>query len=470
MVTNPDQGTYSLHILRHAPTIYNEGGVIQGQTHDLGLSEEGKVQLSQAIESGLLRGDEIFMLLTSDALRTRQTSEAISAHLNLPVETEPLLREVDAGILAGKSKAWLKEHNPDALEIWNRHGDLDGIAGAETGDQLQARAIAFLVKLREIFPPGTYAVLSHAAFIRSLLNTIHGAPRQTIVEHRHLVPTSCEDLYGCLRMKKLGLTFTSAVYHVETADRGFVAKRVDDTPLVKMEVLNDLLRHLSKDKLQTPFLFLSEYTKDGKPYTLAISEYIEGNTLLDAPSPQDYQDICILMQGMSVSLQGYKGPSLADFPLLQDVVAKIKRNINGKHSRERAFLESSDLKAFFNRASCTQVVDHDCHYGNFIRTPSGELKKIDVSPVLAPALYQPASVLLSAFSLNDPENKELFDRFVSDWAVLDHEKKDLVTAMKIRACLAISYFDRLSHSGADDITAQKISEKYKKCFAALDIP
>lgn len=468
MVRNPDQDTYSLHILRHAPTVYNEGGVIQGQTHDLGLSEDGKAQLSRAIEDGLFRNDEISMILTSDALRTLQTARTISEHLNIAIRTEPLLREVDAGILAGKSKAWLKEHNPDALEIWNRHGDLDGIDGAETGDQLQARAIAFLVKLREAFPPGTYAILSHAAFIRSLLNTIQGTPRATLVEHRHLVPIGYEDLYSRFRIKNLGLTFASAVYHIETADRSFIAKRVDNASLGKMEALNDLLRHLSKDNLQTPFLLFSEYMKDNRPYTLAIGEYIEGETLLDAPSSRDYQDICILMQSMSASLQGYKGPGLADFPNLKQIVEKIKRRISKKHSKECAFLESVDLKNFFNRASNIQVVDHDCHYGNFIRTPSGELKKIDVSPVLAPAIYQPASVLLSAFLLNDPENKAFFDRFVSDWPVPGHEEKNLITAMKIRTCLAISYFDRLNHSGDDDVKATEISEKYKKCFAALD--
>lgn len=459
---------YNLHILRHAQSASNVKGVVQGQSDDSCLSESGKEYLSQKIQDKILSNINIRLFFSSDAKRALTTAKEIAQSLNVPVQEDSLLREVDAGIIAGKNKTYIRENHPLELEIWERYGDLDGIQDAETGKQLQARVIAFLIKLQETQIAGNYGVVSHAAFIRSLVNTISGSARETLTEYRHLELITCEDAFSKLSPAKIGMTFTSAVYHVATFDHDYVVKRIDDANLGKMQEFDRLIDHLSLDGLQNPNIFSTYYNHNGRSFGLVVSDYISGSTLLEKRTDADFSEICTLIQKIFFSMGRYKEREFKPFSSLEEMVAKAERNLRHDRIGERRFLNSDSVSNLFNISASRCLVDHDCHYGNFIRSREGMLHKIDVSPLIAPEIYQSASLLLSAFMLGDPEDTSVIDKFLCQWDNLQRRREDLIVGMKLRACMGISYFDLFQKDHGYNEDAKKISENYRKCFITLD--
>lgn len=79
-----------------------------------------------------------------------------------------ILDEMDPGVLSGKTHDYAKENMPKEYAIWTQYKDLDGIERAETGDELQARAIAFLEYMLHSCEQGNYVVVTHAGFLRCL--------------------------------------------------------------------------------------------------------------------------------------------------------------------------------------------------------------------------------------------------------------------------------------------------------------
>lgn len=457
---------YDLHILRHALSILNESGVIQGQHSDPGLSKKGKMQLLHDLKKGLLAKSNIEHLISSDCPRAETTAKIIAKTLQLKSTVEPLTREVNSGILAGRNKAWIAENYPDELAIWNRYGDLDGIEGAEIGDQLQARALAFLVKLKESFKPGSYGLVTHAAFMRSLVNTINGEPRHTIIEHQHLTPVVCTDVFSKIPLTQLGVTFTSAVYHAKTHERDYLIKRTDDQTVDETARLNNLLSYMAQHGLQKPFLFFSDYQQDGQVNSIIVADYLDGHTLLEKKADSDFEDVCHLMRVTQQVLGQYQQPE--QFPSLDKIALKVRANLGPEDKDEIDFVTGDSLKSLFNKAAGWKLVDHDCHFGNFVRTVDQTLHKIDLSPVLAPTIYQPASALLSGFLIDNPGNKEIFERFLKAWHIPQEDRSDLIAAMKLRAALGISYFNRFQQNVGYNEGANKIREKYKNCFVSLN--
>lgn len=78
-------------VIRHGESTWNAQGLVQRQVAHPPLTAKG---IAQAYAAGYsLRYRDIGQIVTSDAVRARQTAAAISTVLNVPVIVDPRLRE-----------------------------------------------------------------------------------------------------------------------------------------------------------------------------------------------------------------------------------------------------------------------------------------------------------------------------------------------------------------------------------------
>lgn len=140
--------------LRHGQTDYNARGVSQGSV-DIPLNATGIAQAHQA--APLLEGRGITAVIASPMQRALVTAEIVNQTLNLPLTTEPNLREVVFGGMEGQPLGtWFAD--------W-----LNGIAtpeGAESFADITTRARIVMSHL--LTAPAPLLIVSHGAFFRAL--------------------------------------------------------------------------------------------------------------------------------------------------------------------------------------------------------------------------------------------------------------------------------------------------------------
>lgn len=88
--------------MRHAPTEWNERGLVMGQV-DIPLSARGLRQAEEAL--GLLKGLEIDMVYSSPMSRCVQTANILASGLKLPMVTVDGLEERNWGVYEGRYRA-----------------------------------------------------------------------------------------------------------------------------------------------------------------------------------------------------------------------------------------------------------------------------------------------------------------------------------------------------------------------------
>ncbi len=101
-------------ILRHARTLWNDLGRIQGQ-QDSPLTETGRRDADRW--AGLLARWKWDRLLTSDLGRALETAHRIASIIGLSVDCDPRLREMDWGIWTGLTMPEIRAHFP---MIWEK--------------------------------------------------------------------------------------------------------------------------------------------------------------------------------------------------------------------------------------------------------------------------------------------------------------------------------------------------------------
>ncbi|MGC8612433.1 MAG: histidine phosphatase family protein [Athalassotoga sp.] len=118
------------YLLRHGQTDSNLSGIIQGQSIDVPLNEEG-IEQSQKIAE-LLKG-HVSRIVSSDLLRAYQTARIIGDILEVEIETDKRLREMNYGSWEGnfldelmktpEGRVWIE--NPSKWRIENSESVLD---------------------------------------------------------------------------------------------------------------------------------------------------------------------------------------------------------------------------------------------------------------------------------------------------------------------------------------------------------
>jgi broad specificity phosphatase PhoE len=166
-----------LIVIRHAQTIWNAEGKIQGQA-DPELSETGRRQCELVAER--LASATIDALYTSDLSRARETAAAVaSRHPGLSAQPDAGLREIDLGAWEGATRETLQAAWPDLYDTWLKRPSWDLVPDGEGGGAFQARVLETFSRIAATADEvGSIVVVTHIGVIRTLLSTIVGAPMQ----------------------------------------------------------------------------------------------------------------------------------------------------------------------------------------------------------------------------------------------------------------------------------------------------
>jgi probable phosphoglycerate mutase len=153
-------------LLRHAETDWNRERRFQGR-RDIPLSATGREQAESAAR--LLAATPLAAVWSSPLSRARETATLIAAPHRLAVQVEEALTEMDFGEWVGLTRDEVKARFPDALSAWAETPQAARWPGAETLDQVRARALAGLERLRAAHQGQTICLVSHGITSRVLI-------------------------------------------------------------------------------------------------------------------------------------------------------------------------------------------------------------------------------------------------------------------------------------------------------------
>ena len=101
-----------IYLLRHG---LDDERYIGGYS-DVGLIEQGFIQVEEATNL-LIRQCRFNKIISSDVKRAKQTAQIVSERLNIPIEYDPMLRELNKGKLNGMLKEEAKIYYPDYVDV-----------------------------------------------------------------------------------------------------------------------------------------------------------------------------------------------------------------------------------------------------------------------------------------------------------------------------------------------------------------
>jgi broad specificity phosphatase PhoE len=166
--------TGNIILVRHGETEANRRRCFSAS--DDPLTDAGRVQ-AHALALRLLREFRPEVLLSSEFLRARQTSEIIGPVLGLAAEAIPGIHERDFGCLIGHPYKRLAEmlslasdpSRPNQIKPWMWRP-----AGGESLDDVRRRAIAALEVLRVRYSGREIVVVCHGALMQAICAHITG--------------------------------------------------------------------------------------------------------------------------------------------------------------------------------------------------------------------------------------------------------------------------------------------------------
>lgn len=108
-------GKTKILLIRHCEAAGNTEGVFQGGSTQISAPTE---KSSWSFWLSAARNMKIDAMVTSPLLRAVRTAEAVNQYHRLPLETEPLLAEIDAGAFEGVKWEELPLRFPEATRQW----------------------------------------------------------------------------------------------------------------------------------------------------------------------------------------------------------------------------------------------------------------------------------------------------------------------------------------------------------------
>lgn len=268
----------NLILVRHGESEGNKMRIIQGKMNIFSLTQEGRRQVKESTLSNIKLLKEINGVYSSSMMRAIETAKIVikTAGIEQEVQSMEILDEMDPGVLSGKTHDYAKENMPKEYAIWTQYKDLDGIERAETGDELQARAIAFLEYMLHSCEQGNYVVVTHAGFLRCLYNTILNKDRTTPVD----ISNACfhkVDAFKYFSPLVIKEGEKCSVSYISTCNGEYVIKHINrlltETELLLCKVQN---RVSKKNSHITEVLFAQNMCLAENTYGLKISRYIDG--------------------------------------------------------------------------------------------------------------------------------------------------------------------------------------------------
>lgn len=153
-------------IVRHGYSIYNKARKFTGQL-DIPLDEIGLMQAQNTGEY-ILKNYKIDAVYSSDLIRAVDTAKPVAEALNLPIITDPELREINAGCWQGRFVDDLKMEYPEEFKKWVTDVGLARCGDGESSEELTVRCEKVFEKIAAENEGKTVFVATHGGVIRAL--------------------------------------------------------------------------------------------------------------------------------------------------------------------------------------------------------------------------------------------------------------------------------------------------------------
>ena len=152
----------SFYFVRHAETDFNKYGKISGKSNDIPINEDGVKQATTAARL-FSKTTKVDVCVASPMLRTKQTAEIFSQHLNVPIIYHAGLKETNWGVLEGIPRAEVM----DQMALWVQGKDIEG------AENIRDFYIRIKTTMNEILQKyDNVLIVSHGGFFGSLADII----------------------------------------------------------------------------------------------------------------------------------------------------------------------------------------------------------------------------------------------------------------------------------------------------------
>ncbi|MDP3794386.1 MAG: class I tRNA ligase family protein [bacterium] len=158
------------YFVRHGQTDWNLEKRIQGQSANTSINETGRQQVSEVVRQ--LKRQQIDLIISSDALRAKETAEIIGNELGAEVVFDPALRERSYGVLEGSTREELaaKGLSEEYQKIFTHELAPDD---GESFKEVEERMHRALMRHKTLHKGHkNIVVVSHGAAIKSLLRRV----------------------------------------------------------------------------------------------------------------------------------------------------------------------------------------------------------------------------------------------------------------------------------------------------------
>lgn len=426
------------------------------------MSAEGKKQIEEIAKKNIQVFNGIDKIIASPTKRTIETAQIINSNIekSLPIEIDENVIEFNPGILAGNTHEENALKYPEYYEIWKKRGDLDGIPHAESGKELQARVISFLMQYidQDEFND---LIVSHAGFIRSLVNTAEGRDRTTPIDSSNGAVHVIEDPLRNLKIQHKNRAMASKVYIVETLEGKYVVK-MKNRPVQKEDVLEKyLLRKIKPGIGDLPTILNLSNTKDG---SIKVLEFLNGEHKYGNLSEEDTNALTQKVRQMhdilkTIPLEHYEKVDL--FEMMKEKANHSKNQYVKQLAQE---ILSDDINIEKMKKSNLCLVHSDLNRDNILFDESQKDTKVNIidwEGIKAyPEDYQLASFLASSILIEDGNMKEVMNLAHQFESPIDEDY--ILFLMKIRTFTGLYYFaeNKNEYTSLNPKASREILKKY----------
>lgn len=446
----------TLFILRHGKSEGNEKKIIQGLNNQYALSEKGKHDTECVAKKYKQQLNMVDVAYCSNLLRAEQTAQILlqeSGKTRLVQKTE-LLNEMNPGVLSDMTHMDAQEMYPEYYKVWCDRKDLDLIEGAEKGNELQSRCLAFLENFLEI-EEGTYLVVTHAGYLRCLVNTIAGRDRTTPVNIDNLNIHVVKNPWQNVKCRCLKKDTGKAVYDIETFNERYILKRVNKKMSRWDYQISIIQNKVSKEIGYIPqaYWYGDKIDNNNNAYTVKVLKYMRGE-----PKKENsyicFEDIKTVFEKVHNVHRHYNKYAMNlsenDRCIYRKVATYAEKCKNEKAKKiGQAILEDVVFQALCNGEQ--KLVLYDVHRMNIVFEQK-EISLIDLDSVLyAPADYQ-AACFIGAYCMfsNFLDSEQQYRRLFAYCEELGYSTENIKFLLLIRIYTGLCYFELVEDRSQED--------------------
>ena len=155
-----------VYIIRHCETMGNHLKVFQG-SNDFEISPVGEKQIAALGER--FKDMDIDAVYSSPYKRAKKTAASVAAPKGLQITEKEGLREINGGIIEGKTLKEIFENHKDLEDAWNLSPENFHAKDGESMRSVYERVSGAFMEIVKENKGKTIAVVSHGAAIRTLL-------------------------------------------------------------------------------------------------------------------------------------------------------------------------------------------------------------------------------------------------------------------------------------------------------------